>query len=71
MDSENLAYSWIIDSNDFLSGICNISIFYITLIKLEVKLAFSSLFLMIVQCVYWINFSSIEMSTVKGVWSNK
>jgi len=58
-------------SREFLSGIIEVLMFLIAMMRLEVNFSSFLLFLMIVYCLSWINSSIKTILTVSGVWSDR
>ena len=66
-----LAYFWTISSRDSLFGMVVVTIFSKVFVRSTMKFPSSLLFLMIVYHLSWMNSLLMEISIVKGVWSNK
>ena len=68
IESEILVYSWMISLSNSLFDISVVSTFLIAFVSsVTNSSSSSSLFLMIVHCLSWINSSMIDITTVKGV----
>jgi len=66
-----LVYFWTISLRDSLFGIVVVMIFPKAFVRSTMNFPSSLLFLMIVYHLSWMNSSLMEISIVKGVWSNK
>ena len=57
--------------SDLLTSLIVMLILPISFLSLLIKLSSSSLFLIIVQYLFWMNSLLIMISTIKGAWSNR
>ena len=71
VDSNVLAYSWIISSRELLLRMVEVLIFLKPFMRLKMKFFSSSLFFIMVCLLSWMNSSAIEILTIRRAWSNK
>jgi len=70
-ESKVVMYFWTVSSKDSLLDISEVSMLLIAFLNSLIHLSSSSLFLMIVHHLSWINFLLMKMLTVKEAWSKE
>jgi len=71
IESKILVYSWTISSRDSWLDISVISIFLIAFVSSVTNFSSSSLFLIILCYLSWINSLLMDMSIVRGAWLDR